>query len=151
MSHLRDVIHPRRLETVWFLVAGQEPCVTFAAQDQLNQSGRTLVRLTQGEFAARALPASWAMAVVLCVGDGTAALAGWASRNKGLVPRVHFYLHRDCDPRKALRAWHDAGLPLASTWDVALWRDLSAHFGSRLNQQAHDDFCPDVKCPLREH
>ena len=147
MSHLRDVVHPHRLDTLGILVAQREPCLRIATESELKQSGRRFQRVDA--VGPSGLPESWCMAVLLCPGDDTKALAEWATTTGAETSRVHFYLHKDTDPRRALAAWHRAGHAIPSTWDVATWKDLARNFGAKLNQQTHDDHCTDSKCPLR--
>lgn len=147
MSHLRDIVHPHRLDTVGILVASREPCIRIAVQEMLNQSGRRFLRMTP-EALPPQMPGSWAMAVVLCRGDDTAELSAWTARHPRSVSRLHFYIHAGADPRLVLRDWQEAGLPLGSTWDIASWRDLAKHFGARMNMQCHDDFCAAEDCPF---
>lgn len=54
--------------------------------------------------------------------------------------RVLFYLHADTDPRQALVPWHEAGLPVHSTWTVETWRELHKHLGAAWNVRIYDDF-----------
>jgi len=149
MSHLRDVVHPRRKDTVAILVADREPCIALAQDEELKQSGRAFLRTTAQGLAALRLPASWCMAVVLCDGDDAQDLAAWAAGGADL-DRVHFYVHAKADLAQVFKAWSAARLPIHSVREgTTSWRDLSRHFGERLNQQCHDDYCKEPQCPLR--
>ena len=43
-SHRRDVVHPRRFDTVGILLTDCEPCLALAHEDAAKQSGRTNIR-----------------------------------------------------------------------------------------------------------
>jgi hypothetical protein len=149
-SHRRDVVHPRRLDTLAVLVAGREPCVTLAHEDAARQGGRRFQVLAPDEVARFAFPPSWAMAVILCPSDDTAAVSRWAAASKAHPGRFAFFLHPDTDARAALAAWDAKGLPVLNAWPARTWRDLSRVFGAHLNSVAHDDFCPEERCRFRE-
>ena len=148
MSHLRDVVHPRRKETLGIIVAAVEPCFTIASDQQLKGSGRTIHVTTPQGFPLVKRPKSWAVAVILCPGDDTKDLARFVTRSKLAPERFHFYYHPSTNYREALRHWHEAGLSVFSTWPVASWRDLNPHFSAQWNNLAHDDYCTVPNCVM---
>lgn len=149
-SHRRDVVHPRRLDTLGILVASRDPCLAIATEDALKQTGRKFSIVAPEEVKATRFPRSWAMGVILCPGDDTEELAHWAKRRTVHPGRVSFYYHFQAEPGEVLRAWSEAGLAIPSAWPVAKWSDLSRKFGAHLNSVSHDDFCPDADCRFRE-
>lgn len=146
MSHLRDVVHPRRRDTLGIIVAATQPCFDIATQQQLKAVGRSIHVTSPDRFRLARRPKSWAVAVILCPGDDTEALAAFVKSQKLASHRFHFYHHPTTDVRKALQAWHKAGLPVHSSWPVADWQDLNRHFGAHWNNVAHDDYCTVPGC-----
>lgn len=148
MSHLRDVVHPRRKETVGIIVAAAGPCFKVATEQQLKASGRTVHVTTPHAFHKVRRPRSWAVAVILCPGDDTRELAAFVVANKLQAHRFHFYYPPSTDQREALRQWQEAGLLVHSTWPVSGWQDLNPHFGAHWNNLAHDDYCGVPNCVM---
>lgn len=80
------------------------------------------------------------MAALLCPGDHTMALRDWVLEHNHDLERIVFYLHARTEARKALKAWHDAGLPIHNTWVIRTWKELHKHFGNHWNNQVYQDF-----------
>lgn len=140
MSGFADVVRAHHGDSDGVLVAGREPCLSIAHDESTNVAGRSFQVVPPDELHELELRPSWAMAVLLCPGDGTGTVADWVRSTDRDPDRIVHYLHPDTDTRDALGAWHEAGLPIRSTWTVRDWRELHKHFGAHWNNVVHDDF-----------
>lgn len=83
---------------------------------------------------------SWLMGVLLCPGDGTGEVAGWASSlDTEDIDRIRFYHLPGVDLVDALRGWYAQGLPDPRTADVEDWGSFHHEFGwDHVNQLYQD-------------
>lgn len=125
-------------QTTGYIMASRQPCITIR-DDEVRHINRRLVALIPDDLDALEPGMSWLMAVVLCPGDDSHALAAWAKR-AGAPERVRFYLHPDTHVNDALAAWADAGFAAAKVDVVASWKELHPGFGRALNDQVYADF-----------
>lgn len=140
MTSFRDVVATHHRDSDAVLVAGREPCITIAHDEQANVGGRRFTVVGPDRLDALELGSSWIMAVLLCAGDRTDEVADWVRTNERDPRRVVFYIHAEADARDALDAWYAAGLPVHSMWTVETWRELHKHFGAAWNLRVFDDF-----------
>lgn len=136
----RDVVAKHHTDSSAVLVANREPCISIALDEDANVHGRSFLHASPDDLDELELEDSWIMAVLLCAGDTTEHLANWSLEEDRDPRRVVFYVHTDTDPRAALEAWHEAGLPVHSTWTIENWRQLHKHFGAAWNVRVYDDF-----------
>lgn len=139
-ASFQDVVAEHHTDSDAVLVATREPCISIAYDEQANVHGRSFTIATPGELADLELRDSWLMAVLLCPGDGTEALAHWVREEARDPRRIVFYFHTDTDPRSALGAWQAADLPVHATWTIDDWKQLHKHFGAAWNVRVYDDF-----------
>ena len=146
MSHLRDVIHLKLKHTVGVLVADKQPCI--GMNKAIPAAKRASHRCTPSTLDPAWFRGTYAMAVLLCPGDGTAGLARFA-KSHGLNPDwIHFYYAPGTDYAEALAAWRGAGFHVHSVIDVANWGDVNQHFADHWNRIMHDDLCDRAGCVL---
>jgi hypothetical protein len=134
-----EVVRAHHAKTTAYLLAAKPACASIRAEELLRVRRRLeaigpedLERLKPGK--------SWLLAVLLCPGDDTEALAGWAGRLPAAErDRVRFYYRRGTDLQAALRAWRDAGLgpPLAA--EVRDFASFHKLFGKHLNDRVWVD------------
>ncbi|MEK6974854.1 MAG: hypothetical protein AABY18_00765 [Candidatus Thermoplasmatota archaeon] len=146
MSHLRDTIKDHLQHTVGILVADHEPCISFNARIPADK--RTSHRSTQGDLKAAWCKSSFAMAVILCPGTETVALANFAAKHKLDPERVHFYHTPETDVVAALRAWRQAGLAVHSIFEVKDGGGINKHFAAHWNHIMHDAVCRRPACRM---
>ena len=129
--------HPRLRAWLW---AQSDPCLSIA-QQEVKRIRRNLVAVgPSGAPAVPSSPAWWLLAVLLCPGDTTGAIAAWAKAIRGPVSdRVRFYLHPETDPVAALAAWYNAGLPDPLTAEVEDFKTFHQQFGWDYNNQVYRD------------
>lgn len=139
-ASFQEVVAEHHTDSDAVLVANREPCISIAYDEQANVHGRSFTVATPDEVRELDLRDSWIMAVLLCPGDDTEALAAWALEQEIDPRRIVFYLHTDTDPRDALGAWEEAELPVHATWTIENWRQLHKHFGAAWNVRVYDDF-----------
>lgn len=122
--------------TTAFLLASTQPCITIRDEElQAIRAHRVLVGVGPDDLAGWEPGASWMLAVVLCPGDSTDALAAWARRHRIDASRVHFYLHPDA-PLKVLNGWAEGGFPTDRVdTDVDSWQRLHKLFGLALSDR----------------
>lgn len=136
----RDVVVEHHTDSDAILVAAREPCLSIAHDEKAHVSGRSFRVITpEGLDEIKPRP-SWIMAVLLCPGDDAGPVTTWVQDGGRDPRRVLFYLHADTDPRHALDPWHEAGLPVHSTWTIETWRQLHKHLGTAWNVRIYDDF-----------
>lgn len=140
MGEFQDVVVNHHGESDAILVAGREPCITIASDEEDNVTGRSFQVIDPGELDGLELRSSWMMAVLLCSGDTTKPVADWIQATGRDPRRVIFYLHADTNPQASLEAWHEAGLPIHSTWTISDWKGFHKHFGAHWNVRVFDDF-----------
>lgn len=130
-----------------FILAQREPCIAIR-DDELRNIGdnRFLMGGLPDDLHAWDRPISWFLAVVVCAGDDTGAIARHVADHGLDARRVHFYLHEGAS-FQALAAWRDAGLPLDQVYDttrggqpIRAWRDLHQLLGLHFNMQIIEDF-----------
>lgn len=137
-----------------FIVAQREPCIEIR-DDELRTIGDN--RLLRGglpeDLDAWKRPESWFIAVIVCPGDDTRAIAAYVKRNRLDPDRVHFYLHPQAS-NQALSAWRDAGYRLDHVDDrtptgtpIKDWEALHKLLGLHLNIQIVEDFLPSYEEP----
>lgn len=139
-----NVVRAHRLDTTAYLVATQPNCLAIRRIEGEKVTGRRLrLASPDGLPPPDRLPSSWVVAVLLCPGDTTDALAAW-TRALPLVlrHRIWFYEAPSLDPAVAYRAWHDAGLgkPLADPFRD--FYDFNRLFANDLNEQIYQDHKP---------
>src|SRR3989304_846539 len=85
-------------------------------------------------------PDWWVLAVLLCPGDTTEAVAAWARQGRAPVAdRIHFYLHPHTNPVEAFAAWYAAGHQEPRTAEVEDFATFHKQFGWDLNNQVYRD------------
>lgn len=105
------------------------------------RGNRVLVGLRPEDLAGWDAEGSWLMAVLLCPGDSSAAIAAWARRHKADPDRIHFYAHKGTDPFEALAAWHRSGLPPPIvTEGITSWKEFHRRFGRDLTVRILQDW-----------
>lgn len=139
----RSVVMAHRFETTAFLLADSGECLETRDAEVLNVKGRRLVPITSAELSGLKLPTSWLLAVILCPGDDTAAIAAWTRR----LPvadhdRIRFYAHPDADLESALRIWHAVGLRDPPLRSVRGARELARPLGMAINDRIYADHRP---------
>lgn len=138
------VVRARRMGTLAYVLADSGSCLDIQALEVARVRGRNLRAITSTDLPRLRPPASWAMAVVLCPGDTTEALAAWARR---LAPaeldRVWFYEHPGAEPRRAYAGWVEAGLPMPLRDVVRDFATFHMLFGNDLNDRIYADFAGD--------
>jgi hypothetical protein len=140
-----DTIRARRLDTVAFLLAEQGNCLRIRAEELRRVTGRRLRPVTGSTLPSLPLPKSWALAVILCPGDGTEAVAAWA---RGIDAasrrdRLWFYEAPGVRPRDAYAAWIAADLdPNVLRDSFTDFYDFNRLFSNDLNEQIWLDHKP---------
>jgi hypothetical protein len=124
-------------ETEGYLLASAQPCL--AVDEAALRASRRVVRIHPGELAGLRPGRSWAMAVLVCPGEDTSAVAEWARARRAEAHRVWFYLHPDAS-REALRPWREAGYRTERVETVRTWRELSTLLGLAVNDVVYRDF-----------
>lgn len=135
-----------------FILAQREPCIGIRDEELRSISdNRLLAGGLPQDLDGWERPESWFIAVVVCPGDDTVAIARHVVANRLEPRRVHFYLHADASP-SALVAWRDAGLPLdrvnERTQDgrpITDWASLHKLLGLHFNLQILEDFLPEYE------
>ena len=139
-----EIIRRHRLDTTAFVVATQPNCLAIATLEAQKVTGRRLKLIRPDELASpERLPASWVVAVLLCPGDATAAIASWVRRLPSIArSRIWFYEAPGIDGAWAYAAWKDAGLgnPLADPFSGFL--EFNKLFANDLNEQIYQDHRP---------
>ena len=129
--------HPRMKGWIW---AQSDPCLSIA-KDEVKKIRRNLEAV--GPASAPPKPATrlwWMLAVLLCPGDTTTAVAAWAAALPGAGDdRIRFYLHPETDPTSALAAWHGAGLADPLTAEVEDFGSFHQQFGWDFNKRVYRD------------
>lgn len=134
-----DVVRTHHRKTAGYLLATHPACREVVGEE-LERVARNLKPI-EPEGLARFRPAgSWFLAVLLCPGDDTEAIAAWASRLKlEDLERVRFYLHPKADLETAMDAWLKAGLELPPAVVVRDFAAFHKVFGKHLNDRVWQD------------
>lgn len=135
------VVRAHRMGTLAYVVADSGNCLDIQAHEVARVRGRSLRTITSADLPRLRPPASWAMAVVLCPGDTTEALAAWAHK---LPPpeldRIWFDEHPGVEPDKAYAAWVESGLAMPLRDVVRDFATFHTLFGDDLNDRIYADF-----------
>ncbi|HEV8359346.1 MAG TPA: hypothetical protein VGR28_02715 [Candidatus Thermoplasmatota archaeon] len=132
-----QVVRAHHRKTAAYLLATQPDC-TRVRDEEIRRVRRRLEPLVLDDLAAgRFRPrGSWLLAVLLCRGDDTDALAAWAT---GVSvedrDRVRFYYRRGTDLAVALRAWVDGGLGAPLAAEVRDFASFHKVFGKHLHDR----------------
>ncbi len=134
-------------EAQCFILAEQEPCITIALDEVGNiAENRQLVTGTIKDLENWDPPTSRFIAVLLCPGDDTDALAKHVATNRLDSSRVHFYLHKQAKT-ESLLPWKEAGFSLDRVDDCTPdgrpftdWGTLHKALGLHFNLQILTDF-----------
>lgn len=132
------LIRAHRFDTTGYILADAPGCLSIQAEEVHRVRGRRLVPLRSKALPPRAqLPKSWIMAVVLCPGDATAALAAWArALPLADLGRIRFYEVEGVDAGPAYAGWIQGGLPaLVLRFPVRDTPEFIRLFGRHLNQR----------------
>lgn len=128
-----------------FLVAQREPCIRIR-DGEVQNVDRLLIGGFPEDLQHWQRPASSFIAVILCPGDDTQALAEHVQAHDLDPSRIHFYLHPDT-PIQAMQAWAEGGLPLDRIDDEGIggkplddWKTLHKLLGLHFNMQILHDF-----------
>lgn len=136
-------IRRHKKATVAYLFAVHPECLEVTTEIVNRVTGRTLVRAGLDTLPRAPLPGSWAMAVVLCPGDGTEAIADWARRlpRPDARDRIWFYEAPGVETKGAYKAWVAAGHDPDVLRDrFEGWREFNRLFGNDLNERIWRDF-----------
>lgn len=146
-SHLKQVVAPNMADSLGVFVASREPCIGMAASPPAR--GRLSQRVLPEDLDGIDLPPSHAIAVVLCPGDDTRAVARLAVARSVPAERFYFFYTAKTRLADALAAWTEAGLPVLYSHEVEDWRGLNKKFGAFWNAWVHDDHCGIDGCRMR--
>src|SRR5437867_950095 len=117
--------HRRMRGLLW----GRTGACVAVAREEVRRIRRNLVMLDSSPETPRSRR-WWLLAVLLCPGETTEAIAAWARSVKDLdFERIRFFLHTGADPVAGLAAWHAAGLPDPVTADFSTFGDFHRQFG----------------------
>lgn len=134
-----DTIRPHLHECIGFLFASSGACLEIR-DSEVERIDRVFLTLGPADLEDLRPPRSWLMAVVLCPGDDTVAVARWATGLSGDdVDRVRFYHLPGVDLVGALEAWYGASLPDPRTADVEDWASFHREFGWDHSNQVYED------------
>ncbi|MEK6975241.1 MAG: hypothetical protein AABY18_02750 [Candidatus Thermoplasmatota archaeon] len=134
-----QVVRAHAAKTRGFILAERHPCLDIQARE-VAAIRRDLERAFAANLADLKPPASWLLAVILCPGDDTQAIANWTKRLPTRdVDRVRFYAHADVDLAQALEAWVAAQLPPPRLDACDDWKEFHRQFGLHLNDQTYRD------------
>lgn len=138
-------IRKHKTDTVAYLFANQPNCLGITDEIVRRVTGRNLVHVEADSLPGPSLPRSWALAVVLCPGDDTAAIAEWARAvpQAEVKERVWFYEAQGVNDKTAYQAWRTAGLS-SEIIRVTFrgWKEFNRLFGQALNDRIWQDFRP---------
>lgn len=147
-SHLKAIVEPNMGTSPGLFVASRQPCIGIAAEPPAKR--RLSRRLTPDELAkVSPLPRSYAIAVVLCPGDDTQALATFAGQHKLPSDRFYFFYAPGTDIKSALRHWLAADRSVLYSFEIHDWKGLNQKFGAFWNACVHDDNCSVPGCRMR--
>lgn len=141
-SNERAVIRAHAKETVCYVLADSGDCLQLARGRAEAMTGRILRHVTSAQLPT-VLPRSWMLAVDLCPGDTTDALAAWASRlEPGQLDRIVFYepVQLDKVVTQVYAAWIGRHLPSLVRQQVRDFKDLNRLLGSDLNIRILQDY-----------
>lgn len=137
----RAIIRAHAKDTTCFVVGEDGHCLELARARAEAMTGRLLRHLRSSELPA-ALPDSWMVAVILCPGDSTEAVASWASRLEvSEARRILFYESFDLDlvADRVYAGWIRHGLPDPVRQRVHDFKELNRRLGSDLNMRILED------------
>lgn len=146
-SHLKQVVAPHMGASLGLFVAARQPCIGMAASPPAR--GRLSQRVATGRLDRVRLPPSYAVAVVLCPGDDTAAVTGFAARHDLPDERFYFFYAPGPDMRAATAAWRSSGRAVLYSHEISDWKALNQKFGAFWNAWIHDDHCQIPGCRMR--
>ena len=135
-----EVVRANHGKTTAFLLADKPACADLRAEE-MRRVRRRLEVLNAADLAKFRPKGSWLLAVLLCPGDETRALAAWAGRLAAPDrDRVRFYYTRQVDLASALRAWTEAGLAAPLAAEVRDFASFHKVFGKHLNDRVWADW-----------
>lgn len=137
MGDYASVVRENHHKTTGYLVAGRPPCIAIR-DDEIHKIDRRLLPLDPATLSDLEPTGSWLMGVILCPGDGTDHVAGFAARTRS-AHRLRFYAHPDTDLKDAFMGWKEAGFRRARVDVVSSWKQLHPFFGRALNDQVYED------------
>ena len=122
-----------------FILATAQPCLSIRSLEFVAIQ-RDLQPAVATRLSGLNLPGSWLLAVLLCPGDTTDDVAGWAARLPvGAVDRIRFYVHPKADVMQALSGWVGAGLPPPRVHEIPDWKAFHRQFGLHLTDMTYRD------------
>jgi hypothetical protein len=129
--------HKRMKGWIW---AQSEPCLSIAKEEV------TRIRRNLEAVPAKGVPPPpsargwWILAVLLCPGDTTEAVAAWARDLRAAArERIRFFVHPDTDLVRAFTSWYAAGLEDPLTAEVEDFATFHKQFGWDFNNQVYRD------------
>ncbi len=134
----RAVVHPARLKTRVFVVAGTPPCIQLR-DEAARPSGRDFHTSLLGDLDSLTLPERWVMAVVLCPGDDTLTLVKWLGARRADPARVLLVFHPGTSEPAALAPWYAAGFDDPVAVAAATLRQLARPLGQFVNDWIYAD------------
>ncbi|HEV8360300.1 MAG TPA: hypothetical protein VGR28_07600 [Candidatus Thermoplasmatota archaeon] len=133
-----DVVRRARLRTRVFLVAQTPPCIRLR-DEAARPRGRDYHTALLGDLHALKLPARWLLAVILCPGNGTEALAAWLRQHDADPDRVMFVLHPATDAVAALTGWYAAGFGDPVACEARTLKEFAKPLGQFVNDWIYAD------------
>lgn len=122
-----------------FILAERHPCLAIRDRE-VGSIQRDLRPAFTAALADLDPPDSWLLAVILCPGDDTSAVAAWARRLPARdLDRIRFYAHPDADLGQALAGWVEASLAPPRVDAAGDWKEFHRRFGLHLNDMAYQD------------
>lgn len=133
------VVRANVARTRGFLLAERHPCLDIRDRE-VESIQRDLRPAVAATLADLDLPDSWMLAVILCPGDDTTAVAAWAGQLQPRhVDRIRFYAHPEADLGDALAAWMDRRLPPPRVDETRDWGEFHRRFGLHLNDLVYQE------------
>jgi hypothetical protein len=133
------VVREHAARTTGIILADSGDCLDIRGHE-VRHVRRMLRPVASGDLEKLELPDSWMLAAILCRGDSTSLVAGWAARlSAPLRDRIRFYQHPDCDLVAALAPWYAAGLDDARVVEVRDFTSFHKEFGVHLNDRIYAD------------
>ncbi len=137
----RDIILKHRKDTICFVLAETGICLGLAKDRVRSVTGRSLL-LVNTDALPTNLPPSWMLAVFLCPGDNTEALAKWAAKlGPARMTRIYFYEPEEFGRlAETYAAWIREGLPDPIRRRAHGFKELNRLLGVDLNTMVLRDY-----------
>lgn len=136
-----QVVRAHHVDTAGYVAAQRGDCLKIRDDERRLVFGRRFHPVAVDALPAKSrLPSSWFLGVILCPGDDTEAVAGWARELRPRdLDRIPFYHVPPVDVDATLTAWRGAGLKEPRIYHVRNFTTFHHLYGRHHGDRVYED------------